>query len=57
VPIIGFGYTLAKGVQKLVDQKGWLGVLSGGVTGASSGITAAILFGMIFSVISKPKSK
>lgn len=57
VPIIGFGYTLAKGVQKLVGEKGWLGVLGGGVTGASTGIAAAVLFGMIFSVISKPKSK
>ena len=57
VPIIGFGYSLAKGAQKLVDQKGWLGVLGGGISGTSTGIAAAIAFGMICSVIFKPKSK
>ncbi len=57
VPIIGFGYSLAKGAKKLVDQKGWLGVLGGGITGTSTGIAAAILFGMLFSMFSKPKSK
>ena len=57
VPIIGFGYTLAKGAQKAVEADGWLGVLGGGVKGASAGIAAAILFGMIFAIISKPKAK
>jgi stage V sporulation protein AE len=57
VPIIGFGYTLAKGAKKAVEADGWLGVLGGGVKGASAGIAAAIVFGMIFSVISKPKAK
>lgn len=57
VPIIGFGYSLAKGAKKLVDAKGWLGVLGGGITGTSTGIAAAIVFGMIFSVFCKPKSK
>ncbi len=57
VPIIGFGYTLAKGVQKAVSQDGWLGVLGGGVKGAATGISAAILFGMIFGAVAKPKAK
>ena len=57
VPIIGFGYSLAKGAQKLVDQKGWLGVLGGGITGTSTGIAAAIVFGMLCSIVFKPKSK
>ncbi len=57
VPIIGFGYSLAKGAQKLIGEKGWLGVLGGGVSGTGTGIAAAILFGMIFSVIAKPRSK
>ena len=57
VPIIGFGYSLAQGAQKLSGEKGWLGVLGGGVSGTGTGIAAAILFGMLFSVISKPKSK
>lgn len=57
VPIIGFGYSLAKGVVKSVEQKGWLGVISGGVTGTSAGISAAVFFGLIFSVIFKAKAK
>ncbi len=57
VPIIGFGYSLAKGAQKLVDQKGWLGVLGGGISGTSTGIAAAIFFGMLCSMIFKPKAK
>ena len=35
VPIIGFGYSLAKGAQKAVEQDGWLGVLGGGIKGTS----------------------
>lgn len=57
VPIIGFGYSLAKGVMKAVGEKGWLGVITGGVTGTSAGITAAVFFGMLFSLISKSKAK
>ena len=50
-------YPPAPGVQKAVEQDGWLGVLGGGIKGTSVGIAAAIFFGMIFSVISKPKAK
>ena len=57
VPIIGFGYTLAKGVEKLVSQKGIMGVLSGGITGAAGGISAAVVFGCVFALICKPKAK
>lgn len=57
IPIIGFGYSLAKGVMKAVGEKGWLGVLTGGATGTSAGIAAAVFFGMIFSVLCKPKAK
>ena len=56
-PIIGFGYTLAKGVRKMIDEKGIIGILTGGVTGAAGGITAAVFFGLLFSLISKPKPK
>ena len=57
VPIIGFGYSLAKGAQKAVAEEGWLGVLGGGVKGTSMGIAAAIFFGMICSVVARPKAK
>lgn len=57
VPIIGFGYSLAKGVMKAVGEKGWIGVVTGGVTGTSAGIAAAIFFGMIFALFGKSKAK
>ena len=57
VPLTGFGFLLAKGVQKAVAEKGLLGALSGGVTAASAGITAAIFFGYLVALVCKPKSK
>lgn len=57
VPIIGFGYSLAKGVMKAVSEKGWIGVITGGVTGTSAGITAAVFFGLVFSLFFKAKAK
>lgn len=57
VPLTGFGYTLAKGVQKGLEEYGLLGVLTGGVTAASAGITAAIVFSYLVSLISKPGTK
>ena len=57
VPIIGFGYTLAKGVAKAIDESGLLGVLCGGVKGAACGISAAIFFGFVCSLLFKPKAK
>ena len=57
VPLLGFGYSLAKGVAKAVAESGLLGVFTGGVTGAAGGIAAAIVFGCLFALIAKPKSK
>lgn len=57
VPLTGFGYNLCKGVEKAVAEDGFMGILTGGLTAASAGICAAILFGLIAAVIFKPKSK
>lgn len=57
VPLTGFGFLLAKGVQKAVAERGLLGALSGGVTAAAAGITAAIFFGYLVALLFKPKSK
>lgn len=54
VPLTGFGYSLAKGVEKAVDEKGFLGIFSGGIINTASGITAAIVFGYISALLSKP---
>ena len=57
VPLTGFGYSLAKGVQDAVTETGLLGALSGGITGTAGGISAAILFGFLCSLIAKSGDK
>lgn len=57
VPLTGFGYLLCTGVQKAVEENGILGIFTGGLTAASGGVTAAIIFGLVMSVVFKPKSK
>lgn len=57
VPLTGFGYNLVKGVQEAVDQDGFIGILTGGMKAAAGGITAAIVSGLIVSLIFKAKDK
>ena len=57
VPLTGFGHLLAKGVKKAVAEQGVLGALTGGVTAAAGGITAAIFFGFLVALVCKPKPK
>lgn len=57
VPLSGFGYAIAEGVKEEVMSKGLLGVLTGSLTAAAAGITAAIIFGLIASVFSRSGDK
>ena len=57
VPLTGFGNLLAKGVREAVDEKGLLGAITGGVTAAAGGITAAIVFAFFVSLIFRSKAK
>ena len=57
VPLTGFGYNLAKGAIEAVKESGLVGAFTGGVKAAAGGISAAIFFGYIASLISKPKMK
>lgn len=57
VPLTGFGYSLAKGVEQAVQEHGFLGILSGGISATAAGITAAVVFGYVMSLLSKPKTK
>lgn len=57
VPLTGFGYLMAKGVEKAVAEQGVRGILTGALTAASGGVTVAILCGVIASFIAKPKEK
>lgn len=57
VPLTGFGGTLAKGVKEAVAEKGLLGAFTGGFTSTAGGISAAVFFGLLVSLLFKPKDK
>lgn len=57
VPLTGFGYSLANGVVEAVKQYGFIGVMSGGLTATAAGVTAAIFFGFIMSLIFRSGDK
>lgn len=57
VPLTGFGYNLAKGTIEAVKEQGLLGAFTGGIKASAGGIAAAVFFGYIASLISKPKMK
>ncbi len=56
-PLTGFGYSLAKGVERAVDKDGLIGALTGGLTATAGGISAALIFGYLVSLIFKGKPK
>ncbi len=57
VPLTGFGYSLAKGVEEAVRQYGLLGALTGGLTATAGGITASVVFGFLMAVFFKSTAK
>lgn len=57
VPLLGFGYNLAKGTREAVDREGLLGALSGPLSSSSVGIMAAVICGLICSVFTRSKDK
>ena len=57
VPLLGFGASLVKGTKEVIDQDGWIGILTGPLTSGAGGIMAAVIAGLIMSCITKPKAK
>lgn len=57
VPLTGFGHCIAKGVRETIEADGVMGILTGGLKASAGGITAAILSGLIVSIIFKDKDK
>lgn len=56
VPISGFGYLLANGAIKGA-KNGLFGAFTGGLSAASAGVTAAVVFGYFIALIFKARSK
>ena len=57
VPLTGFGNNLAKGVREAVSEDGFLGIFTGGLKSSAGGITAAVLAGLIASLVFKARDK
>lgn len=57
VPLTGFGNLLSKGAITEIQSSGLIGAFTGGTQAAAGGIAAAIFFGYIASLVSKPKIK
>jgi stage V sporulation protein AE len=57
LPLTGFGYSLAKGVEKAVDENGIIGILKGGLTATSGGIAATVVFALLWALLFKSKEK
>lgn len=57
VPLTGFGYTLAKGTEKLIGEQGWLGILTGPFSAGAAGIATALISGLVVSAVTRPRSK
>lgn len=57
VPLTGFGFTLFKGVKEAVDTQGLLGAFTGGLKSTAGGITAAIIAGLLCSLLFRAKDK
>lgn len=55
VPLTGFGYALAKGVEKAVDEMGFIGIFIGGLRETAGGICAAIVFSLLISLFFRGK--
>ncbi len=56
VPISGFGYLLAQGAIKGAE-KGFFSAITGSLAAASAGVTAAVVFAFIMSILFKSRTK
>lgn len=57
VPLMGFGNLLAKGAKESVEKDGFIGIFTGGLSKTAGGITAALISGLLVSVLFRPRTK
>lgn len=57
IPLTGFGYSLAKGAFRDVDEMGLIGAFTGGFKATAAGLAAAVFFGYIMAAVFRPKAK
>ena len=57
VPLPGFGHILAEGVKKAINERGAIGIITGGFTAMAGGVTVAVVFGYLAALVSKPSGE
>ena len=57
VPLLGFGHLLAQGVRQAVDTCGLPGIFTGGLTAASGGVAASLVFGVLAALVGKSRDQ
>lgn len=55
IPLPGFGHTLASGVIQEIEANGFWGIFSGVLENASVGLVAAVVIGLVISLLFNPK--
>jgi stage V sporulation protein AE len=55
VPVSGFGNAIASGMIKEAQSKGLIGLFTGAFEFTGLGVTAAVIFGFIFAMLSVPE--
>ena len=57
VPLVGFGGNIAVGVREAIAERGAIGILTGPLTAAAGGTTAALTLGYLAALIFRPRPK
>lgn len=57
IPLTGFGHALTNGVKRAVQEIGFMGAFTGGLTNTAAGIAAAVFFGTMVALLFKPRPK
>ena len=57
VPLLGFGQVLWEGMKKAIDQDGFMGLFTGGFQACAVGVSAALIFSYLASLIFRPRMK
>ncbi len=57
VPLSGFGNSLFQGIKEAVDKDGFLGLFKGGFKACAVGVSAALVFSYLASLVFEPKMK
>ena len=57
VPLLGFGNVLWTGMKEAIDEYGFLGIFKGGFTASAVGISGALVFSYLASLVCDSKMK